>query len=331
MSEMGFAPITSLGAEAMRRWAIAGREARAPEADPRFSRMLHDAGEVVSVWVGEDAWCPVKRQPDRYVAICPGNPVVTQRGQEEAIREVASAANLGGKDAYFPLLGEWSRDVAVNEGWMYWRRRGNCVIDWWARTESMYERALRRGGSQIARKRRRIESDGYSVSMAESGSDAANKMLQIERASWKARHGQSMEHRESQAALYIALLSEGIASASFVMRGEEPVAFRLDIRIQDRVSCLKWSYAESHKHVSPGLYLLTTGLDAEFGGTNLETIDLHGSPDALKRLVQSRVENRFDVWAGDTSRGADFREERLRFDASVDAVVSSGGGLRYAN
>lgn len=315
----------------VQQWAlISAAGPQSPESDPQYSELLATAGERIYVWNTSGAWCPLVRNGDVFTAVCPRDPVVAEDPHNDAFIDVAHAVAAAGFQVYFPLVGRAVRDAARARGHSAWLRRGNPVVDWRTRDESIYERALRRGTSQVARKRRRLEDAGYQLSVKEHGADAARRMLAVDRRSWKTAQGQGMEQRGVQAKFYSTLVSEGFATASFLNLGDEPVAFRLDVLTGDTLACLKWSYDENHRRVSPGLYLLTTGLDVEWGDTNLETIDLHGGPDNLKRLVESRVEDRFDVWVGDWTRGRKLRANRLRLDDAVAGAVDEGQGLRHA-
>ncbi len=325
-------PLRRVGDGQLRQWEIAAAERgrTEPEAWPTYSCYLADSGEEVWVWTDATTWCPLARYDNHFTAICPRTPMVTSAETGASIADIAGTFSRWHLNAYFPLVDRSIAAAAVIAGLMTWQRRGNPTIQWAGRDESMYERALSRGTSQVARKRRRLEDGQYRIVGKQHGRFAAERMLAVDRHSWKAAYGQSMEQRGSQAALYSMLLSSGHATASFVEFNGDPIAFRLDMVVGDTVSCLKWSYDERHARVSPGQYLLTIGLDMDWGGADLRVIDLHGGPDNLKRLVQSEIEDRFDLWVGDSDAGEQLRADRLQLDDGVALTTESGRGLRHA-
>lgn len=311
-----------------------------PEAHPAYSLSLSAAGRDVQLWRTRDAWCPFLVTGKTLTAICPSKPIIglIDSGSRAEFRSILEYALNERMNLYFPLIDPdyfpiLDPDCLKPEDQKYlltWSRRPNAVIQWRGRSESMYDRALIRSNSQVSKKKRRIESLGYSLSTKEFGLSAKERMLEVDNSSWKYLRKQAMSQRDNQSQFYGSLLTSGFATASFLNYQDKPVAFRLDVLMEDALTCLKWSYSESHRRVSPGLYMLTTALDREWENSDLETIDLHGGPDALKRLIQTTEQPRCDVWCGNASTGKLLRADRLTFDGRTSENLRSGKGLRYA-
>lgn len=322
-------PFSTLSAAQRRRWTTVANAGRAGiEGSPAYAEAIARSGNDVQLVVAGAAWCPLVDGAEYLTTICQRYPVVAEG--DGGFGDVLEVLRRERRQVYMPLVDSVYEGAAAEYGIVAWPRRANPVIDWSSREETLYERALRRGTSQIARKRRRLEAEGYSLSFAETGEDAARKMLEVDARSWKAARGQGMAQRGNQAALYSRLITEGAAQVSFLQLGSLPVAFRIDSLSGTVLRCLKWSFDESHRRFSPGLYLLTTGLDEEWGRTELTTVDLHGGPDSMKQLIESRREERSDLWLGETCVGERLREERMQFDALVSDHTLAGGGLRHA-
>jgi CelD/BcsL family acetyltransferase involved in cellulose biosynthesis len=137
-----------------------------------------------------------------------------------------------------------------------------------------------------------------------------------------------MNHRDNQFDLYAYLLRHGLSSLDVVWSATRPIAYRLDAHLGRTVMCLKWSYDEEYRRCSPGFYLLTKRLVQRWGDTDLDSIDLFGSPDRLKDLISTDRVARFDLaWPPGPAVDA-LRAERTGFDRQVRENHQAGRGVR---
>ncbi|MFI9081883.1 GNAT family N-acetyltransferase [Streptomyces sioyaensis] len=314
------------------------------QQSPAYTQALNRAGERVLVAIGRDTVFPFTREGSMCRAVCHDLPFLSteQPGQEQLSAVLAQVRLATGLPVYLPLaaagyaeVGGMERedgraDIDGEGEFRTWPRLANSVIDWSLDGADLWERALRRGTSQLTRKRRLVERDGLTLRLGRSGHEAAQDTLTVDDNSWKATRGQSMRQRGWQGMVYSALIRSGVLTATFLYDQDRPVAFRLDSRVKDRVMCLKWSYDEAYKRYSPGLYLLTEGLIHQWGGAPIRTIDLFGSPDSLKNLLYSERLPRVDIWYGNPKLGAELAADRLLLDKRVTQAQTAGKGIRHA-
>ncbi|MCZ0970403.1 GNAT family N-acetyltransferase [Streptomyces albulus] len=259
---------------------------------------MRAAGHRVVVALAPDGIAAFTDEGAVLTAVCDDEPVLTEHGQAERLARLVTAVHRAtGASVYLPLVAAAHAESCARAGCTVWRRPPNSLIDWSRDGADLWERALARGSSQLRRKRRLVERDGLTLRPGTSGAGAFAHVLAVDDRSWKARQGQSMRLRGGQDALYGHLVDTGEVTAALLLDGERPVAFRLDARVGDRLTSLKWSYDENYRRYSPGLYLLTEGLRQEWAGRGVRTVDLHGSPDALKDLLHSERVPRADVCA----------------------------------
>jgi len=317
----------------LRSWKILyDREPLAcPETSPDYVRSMitdkHSEHNVI-VWHDRDSFAAFTLQNDTLRAVAPKHPVLNGGKNPVTLMDVCSSVRHHGYNAYFPLADESYIDSCHDENTMFWKRRNNFVIDVLENDKSSFQRALERGSKQILRKRSRLENRGYNLYVAENAEYEIDNMLKIDNHSWKAMRRQSMTQRH-QDVMYSKLLKSRFARITFLRYQDEPIAFRLDVHHNRLVTCLKWSFDERHAKVSPGMYLLTTALDLEYGDGKIDLIDLHGGPDSLKKLVCTHEEHRIDLWHGNLQSGEIVRMERLAFDAHAARILQSGKGLRH--
>lgn len=95
------------------------------------------------------------------------------------------------------------------------------------------------------------------------------------------------------------------------------------------MTCLKWSYDEAYQRHSPGFYLLTKRLVQRWGGTDLDSVDLFGSPDRLKDLLSTHQAARFDLAWPPGPAADELRAERTEFDHRVWENHQAGHGVRH--
>lgn len=302
------------------------------QQSPAHARAMSAAGSRIIVGIGNDVVAAFVRGAAVCSAIGGDEPMLGKNGPHTAqmvpvVTEVQQATGLA---VYLPLVDVRYAAVASHRGFSCWDRPPNSVIDWARHGCDLWDRVRRRGTSQVDRKRRLVERDGLVLDTDTSGDAAVRDMMTIEDRSWKAARGQSMRGRGNQSKLYGSLVRSGILGLTFLRSGDIPVAFRLDGRTNDRLTCLKWSYDESYRRYSPGLYLLTEGLFQQWGHSGVRVVDLFGGPDTLKDLLYTHRIPRVDIWFGDPERGAAHARDRRALDERVKQVRDSGRGLRHA-
>ncbi|WEH36591.1 GNAT family N-acetyltransferase [Streptomyces sp. AM 4-1-1] len=301
------------------------------QQSPAYTRAVAASGRRVVVVLTEGAVAAFTRDGAVCTAMCDDQPLLADTVRLDLLADLVSDVHrFTGLAVYLPLVDASCAGVRAYDGFAVWERPPNSLVDWSLDGEDLWQRALSRGTSQLTRKRRLVERDGLTLCFGRWGARAAEDVLRVDDRSWKAERGQSMRMRAGQGELYRRLVETGTVTVSFLKDHGRPVAFRMDARIKDRVMCLKWSYDESYRRYSPGLYLLTEGLRREWAGRGICTVDLHGSPDALKDLIHSDRPARVDLWYGDPQLGARRAEERLAFDAGVTRTHDQGRGLRHA-
>ncbi len=325
--------LDGMSPDQVRRWQeMYERTGTRVHQSPAYARALNAAGTQVVVAIGSDVAAAFACYATACSAIGGDEPALSEAGPCSAkLMSVVAAVRLAtGLPVYLPLVDEHYAGLAAHHGYLSWQRPPNSVIDWTSRGRDLWSRARERGTSQLDRKRRLVERDGLVLESAASGEAAVRDMLAVDDRSWKAAHGQSMRQRGNQSGLYGQLLLDGTVCATFLRDGAAPVAFRLDSRTRDRVTCLKWSYDESYRRYSPGVYLLTEGLTRTWGNHRLRVLDLFGGPDTLKDLLHTHRVPRVDVWYGNPVLGAERARDRLALDERVRRARDDGRGLRHA-
>ena len=330
---MNVRALADLTAAELEEWhALYAAAGSRVQQSPDYAAALEHAGEDVAVVIGGDAVAVLTIAGGRATMACADILVLPPGPAESAIvADVLTRVHqVTGLPVYMPLADPSYAVLAALGSFRTWERSPNSIIDWSRDGADLLERVRERGGSQAARKQQIIERDGLALDTARHGKDAARDMLAVDDRSWKARAGQGMRQRGHQAGLYSRLISQGTATVTFLRHQGAPVAFRIDARAGDRLTCPKWSYDQAYARYSPGAYLLTAGLLAEWTRRGITTIDLFGGPDHLKNLVYSHRVSRIDAWYGDDKGGAALEKERLAFDIHLRAILQAGKGLRYA-
>lgn len=302
------------------------------QQSPAYARAASWAGERLLVAMSPDAMALFTHNSTTCTALGSDQPFLGthQPSAAQLVSVVLAARQATGLSVYLPLIDAAYADVAGHSEFTTWDRPPNSLIDWTLQGRDLWARARSRGTSQLDRKRRLVERDGLVLDIGRFGEEAARDMLAVDDRSWKATRGQSMRQRASQWALYGRLVESGTLTATFLRNRDQPVAFRLDGRVGDRVMCLKWSYDESYRRYSPGLYLLTEGLTRQWSDRGVSVVDLFGSPDSLKNLLHTHRRSRIDVWCGDTRLGEELARDRLVLDTRVARASEEGKGLRHA-
>lgn len=264
----------------------------------------------------------------------PGEPVVSNRrlSANELFEFLSRVAlELDAKYVYFPMVycsGQQVDALLAVPQVATWPRRPSPGIDWNLRGEDLWERVRKRHGTQAEKKRSRFERNLHVRRMY--GPSAADALGLVESRSWKASHKQDMHSRDRQFAFYAGTLCEGGSTElSVVFDNNRPVAYRLDARVASTVFAMKWSFDYGYRRQSPGFYLLTLDLVARWGQEDVTYIDLFGSPDTLKSLVQTDQRPRQDIaWPANAREISTLRAERTRFDLENEMLFKQGFGLR---
>jgi hypothetical protein len=327
------AALDGLSPAQVRRWQeMYERTGTRVHQSPAYARAVSAAGSRVVVAMGSNVAAAFACGATACSAIGGDEPALSEAGPRNVLlmSVVTAVRQATGLPVYLPLVGERYAALAAHHEYLSWQRPPNSVIDWTSRGSDLWDRARERGTSQLDRKRRLVERYGLVLEFAASGEAAVRDMLAVDDRSWKAARGQSMRQRGNQSELYGRLLRDGTVCATFLRDGAAPVAFRLDSRTSDRVTCLKWSYDESYRRYSPGVYLLTEGLTRTWSHHRLRVVDLFGGPDTLKDLLHTHRVPRVDVWCGDPVLGAERARDRLALDERVRQARDDGGGLRHA-
>ncbi|MEV0265455.1 GNAT family N-acetyltransferase [Streptomyces sp. NPDC050617] len=350
---VSFVDWNGLTAGQAERWrALYARYGTRVQQSPAYAEALHRAGERLLVAVGRDTIVLFAVNATTLQTVCNDVPILSAESPEstesteaaqagpaepagckQLFAVLAGARRVTGLSVYAPLVAAEYAGVPERpqgEGFRAWPRPPNSVVDWSLEGADLWPRALGRGTSQLARKRRLVERDGLVLDSGRSGAAAARDMLAVDGNSWKAARGQSMRQRGTQSEVYGGLVRDGLLTVTFLRDGGRPVAFRLDGRVKDRLTCLKWSYDEAYRRYSPGLYLLTVGLTRQWSGVGIRTVDLFGGPDALKDLLYSARTRRADLWYGSPELGAERAAERRRLDALTSRAWKAGRGIRHA-
>lgn len=286
------------------------------------------ASRVCVAWSG-DLLSAFRVDQDRAVClfgIRPALGILSGERLEELAKQVCE--DLGTPVVYFPHMGHETARRAHGR-FALWERLPNSVLDWSDRGATLCKRVRERYGSRSQRQWSRFERSGLTVRTA-LGDAAISAVDWIEGRSWKATCQQSMHHRDNQLELYSALIKNNLVQLDVAYDGLKPVAYRMDARVGDTVMCLKWSFDEEYRRLSPGFYMLTVGLVERWARTDVSCIDLSGSPDSLKTLVRTDVSPRFDL-AWPVGRAASkIRIERERHDARLRTNYEAGRGIRHA-
>jgi CelD/BcsL family acetyltransferase involved in cellulose biosynthesis len=312
-------------------WALFHQSGKSIQHSPGYARALADAGEQPVIGIAENL-VAIATPSHRQATLVSGDVPLLKSGTLRPAEVAAAVAMIHhqiGQDIYVPLVDARFRAAIDHQPLAAWDRSPNSSIDWSFRGQDLEQRVLSRGGSQIARKRRKVARDGISVDMAQSGVTAVEDMLAVDDRSWKASAGQSMNQRGNQAALYSSLLLHGDVHATFLRDEGIAVAFRLDALVGGRLTYLKWSFDQAYARYSPGVHLLTTALVHQWSGRDVNVVDLCGGPDHLKELVYSHRHPRVDLWCGDSQAGRELRLERQGLDGRLQDALIQGRGLRH--
>ena len=308
-----------------------------PFQDPVCSEaMMRDGVVGIRVGAAEAQWLSVfKPTENNSVMRCAwtGSPFLGPPVTSESVaRAILNAIQLRMRaELYFPLVyTEFASGISLlRSDAIRWERLPSPTIGAAAFRKGLLPRAEQRLGSRATRRVRKFMASGARVETAALPSGFED-VLCVERASWKHECGQSLEKR-GQAGLYRALLDSPRTLLRIAYDSKGPIGYRLDMKICDVLSVLKWSYAQRASGLSPGFYLLAQDLPACWSEESVNLIDLHGSPDTLKSSISDEGcgRRRFDfLWPPDASCFNRVSSERLEHDERIRQAHRSGRSIR---
>ncbi|MDD4937401.1 MAG: hypothetical protein PHX34_00055 [Candidatus Shapirobacteria bacterium] len=150
--------------------------------------------------------------------------------------------------------------------------------------------------------------------------EVENIIRTVENNSWKKLYGQDMISRGDQYKYYVNIIKNGLADISvcFDRKTNQPVAFRIDSLNNGILYTIKWSFDENYKKYSPGFYLITIDLFHKYLNTHLNYIDLYGSPDSLKNMVETNRLSRCDFCLSKSNYLINMiKKERTDYDKKI--------------
>jgi hypothetical protein len=273
----------------------------------------------------------LRQRPDGvWVSLFPGAPILASLAfPPELLGEILAALcrELGASALYFPLAYAETRAahlLQATPAMDCWQRSPSPIISWDDGGEGLIGRFMERYGSQAARKRKRWQSL-RAVTLPPLS--AVQALAAIGANSWKSSLHADLQSN-GQLQYYQRLLLEGLVELTVATLDEYPIAYRLDSLFRERVYALEWSFDQRYAALAPGMFLLLDGLLLRWGREKLHYIDLFGSPDRLKTLVETDRRARVDfAWpAGSVTEL--LRRERSDHDLRLAGYLARGVGIR---
>jgi hypothetical protein len=318
--------------------ALFTRHGEMPHQNPTVlaARLSHAAGRdhAVYLWPADQPRCllALQRVDDVWRSVFPGAPILTEGtidGGSLALLFAHVAKDLSAEALYFPLAYRGTvaaRALESTPAMACWPRSPSPVVDWKDRGDDVLARFRERHGSQADRKLRRWRQH-LAVTTTLDPRPAEDVLARVEQRSWKAGARLDLESA-GQLDYYRCLLNVGAATLTAAFQGNEPVAYRIDLRHERAVYAVEWSFVREAAPSAPGMFLLTVGLVERWAGDDLDFIDLFGAPDLLKTMVETRRRDRMDfAWpAGSVVDG--LRAERQAHDVRLDRQLADGVGIR---
>lgn len=253
-----------------------------------------------------------------------GFPLLTKKDihPADADRFLQSAiSQLGGDTLYFPLVYKTKSVLAPfvnNPCFKIYDRLPSPIVKGSFDPEVIWHRVVSRLGSRAVRQKKLFEKQLFTESFT--GVDVKENLSKIELNSWKRIYKQDMLSRDNQIDYYSQIIKSGLAKVTFAFdKNDNPVAFRIDAEINKVLFVLKWSYDDSYKRYSPGFYLLTIDLFRSVKNVSLKYIDLYGSPDNLKALIETDRLERSDIFLSENPQAViRIANERIAYDTRIN-------------
>jgi len=206
-----------------------------------------------------------------------------------------------------------------------WDRLPNPIISGDVNSNEIWERAMLRHKSRALRQKNKFEKTLRVKTIT--GTIVRDKIAMVEKKSWKSTYGQDMLSRENQIEYYSSLIESGSATVTFAINSlDEPVAFLIDTFMNNVLYIIKWSYSEEYRKYSPGFYLLCVDMPKRYDGTNVKYIDLYGSPDSLKDLLETNRLERMDFCISeDKAQVEQIKAKRMEYDKNSENTMNQAG------
>jgi len=254
-----------------------------------------------------------------------------QTGHQVDVAEFvrASVTDLNVGSLCFPLLYDESavpRSLGALPAASCMERRPSPLIDWSDHGAGLWARCEDRLGSRAASRRRGFEESGATCAWID-GQAADDVVADIERKSWKSAAGLDM-HSRGQFGLYAELVLRDFVKVRVATVEGDAIAYRLDCLVADVLFCLKWSFDDGFRHLSPGFAMLALDLARSHSSSIVRVIDLYGAPDTLKSLLATGERRRSDVYWPPSVATEKMLLERTAHDGVGILAHESGVGLR---
>lgn len=153
-----------------------------------------------------------------------------------------------------------------------------------------------------------------------------NILSSIEKESWKNTFGKDLYTNYNKLLYYNELIDKGLAEIAVAFFNEMPVAYRIDAIKDNVVTQLKTSFNEKYKKYSPGAYLTIYDMYCRF--KNYDIIDLYGSPNLVKNLVETKRVERYDFCYGNINTIEQLKTERQNWDMKNFKIFKNGQGIK---
>lgn len=245
------------------------------------------------------------------------------------IQEVQKA--LKARTLYFPLVYNKKETFGIlgkNKKFHTYKRLPSSIIEKPISSKIIWDRVLERYGSRANKQRKRFENELRIQKY--SGVDVGSQLSLVELNSWKYKCRQDMLSRGNQIEYYSELVKSGFADITFAVdKKGNPIAFRIDVKMNNTIYVLKWSYDDRFKKLSPGFYLLTIDLFKSYPTDSYRYVDLYGSPDKLKSLLETGRISRYDViYSNSTEDVNQIKKNRLSFDKKININFNKNKSIR---
>lgn len=230
------------------------------------------------------------------------------------------ALNITNADClYFPLIYESTeiiKSLSLINNITVWNRLPSPIVVGDFSIEAILKRVNNRYGKRTTRQKSIFEKKLMIKSVMKK--DSTRVLSEVERNSWKYRSNQDMFSRGYQFDYYNKLINCGVVNLVAAYDLNKPVAFRIDALVKNTLYVVKWSFDESYKKYSPGFYLLVFDLFERYKNIEIDYIDLFGSPDLLKDVIENDRLERFDFcYSTNEELVRNIKNERLNFDSRV--------------
>lgn len=239
---------------------------------------------------------------------------------------------LNASSLYLPLIYETyglSSEILKISNGLKWDRlptqiiSGDYIIEEvWEQVESVY-------GSRSRRQKKKFERDLQVSEIDAQATDTIDIIIKtVETNSWKSQAKQDMMTRDNQFEYYSSLIKSGAAKLTAAFHDQRPIAFIITAQVNGVLYAIKWSYDDNYSKYSPGFYLLVVDVINKYANKNLKYIDLFGSPDQLKDMIQNGSVKRYDFCYDHSINAEELMSKRQRFDTKVKDNYESKNSIR---